>query len=247
MNKRNCMAVRACLPVGLALVLGVVACGGNDSGGNDTSMAGTSATGHGGSASSGGGSSSTAGSTSKAGGTSVAGSTGTAGSGTGSGGDFDTGLPADKPIATLTDAEVASLCSKFDDFYSKGTVATNLKNFSCSFSGFLAAALGGADSDASARTLCKAAYDGCIAEPGETTSECTKPSAECTATVGEVEACANDSAKYLAQLGDVFPSCAELTLADLMDMDAVMPPDEPSSCTTLDMKCPDAPMTPSGM
>lgn len=240
--------------MGLALVLGVVACGGNDSGGNDTNMAGTSATGHGGSASSGGSSSSTAGSTGKAGGTSVAGSTGTAGSstgtagsGTGSGGDFDTGLPTDKPIATLTDAEIAGLCSKFDDFYSKGTVATNLKNFSCSFAGFIAAALGGADSDAAARALCKTAYDGCIAAPGETTSECKKPSAECTATVGEVEACANDSAKYLAQLGDVFPSCAELTLADLMDGGDVMTPDEPSSCTTLDMKCPDAPMPPSGM
>ena len=247
MKKRSRMALWAGLPIGLSLALGVVACGGNDSGGDTTDTAGSTATGNGGASSTGGSGASTAGSSSKAGSTSTAGSTGTAGSGMGSGGDFDTGLPADKPISTLTDAEITGLCSKFDDFYSKGAVATGLKDFSCTFSGIFAALLGGADTDAAAQAACKTAYDACIAAPSETTSSCSKPSATCTATVGEVEACTNDSAKYVAQLGDLLPSCAELTLADLMDMGADMTPAEPASCTTLEMKCPDGPTPPSAM
>ena len=91
-----------------------------------------------------------------------------------------------------------------------------MKEFNCSFSGILAAALGGADTDAAARAACKTAYDACIAAPAETTtSDCSKPTGTCTATVGEMEACANDSAKYIGQLSSIFPSCAELTLADL--------------------------------
>jgi len=62
-----------------------------------------------------------------------------------------------------------------------------------------------------------------------------------------MEACANDSAKYIGQLSSIFPSCAELTLADLMDMGDVMTPAEPASCTTLDAKCPGGPTPPSGM
>lgn len=247
MKNRNFVVLRMCLPIGLSVALGVVACGGSDSGGANTGgSAGTSST-SGGSASN-GGSSATAGGTSKAGASNTAGSS-SAGSNSGSPGDFDTGLPANTPISDLTDAEIAGLCSKFDEFYSTGSVGTDLKEFSCRFSGIFAAALGGADTDAKAQAACKTAYDACVVAPTETTEECGKPTGMCTATIGEIEACANDSAKALQQLTSSFPSCSELTLADLMDLGGGGDTEsqQPASCATVEMKCPDAPTPPSAM
>lgn len=248
MKKRNLVALRVCLPLGLSLALGVVACGGSDSNGSNTGgSAGTSTSGGG--SSSNGGSSATAGSTNKAGSTSTAGTSSSAGSNSGSPGDLDTGLPADKPISELTDAEIAGLCSKFDAYYSTGSVGMNVQEFTCRFSGIFAAALGGADTDAAAKAACKTAYDSCISAPAETTSKCGKPTGMCTATVGEIEACANDSAKAIQQLSSAFPSCAELTLADLMDLGGGgdTAPENPASCNTVKTKCPDGPTPPSGM
>ena len=124
-----------------------------------------------------------------------------------------------------------------------------MKDFTCRFSGFLAAALGGADTDAAARAACKAAYDECAAAPAETTEKCSKPTGMCTATVGELEACANDSTKAVEQLTNSIPSCAELTLADLMDSGGGddMTPEDPASCKTVETKCPDGPTPPSAM
>jgi hypothetical protein len=223
MTKRNLLAIRVCLPVGLALAFGVVACGGSDSGGDKTNTGGTSATASGGSPSTGGS--------------------------TGANGAFDTGLPADKPIASLTDAEFAGLCSKFADFYSNGPAGDELKDFTCRFGGIFAAVLGGADTDAAARAACKTAYDKCVAAPSQPgVSMCTKPTGMCTATVGEFEACATDSVKAVDQLANAFPSCAELTLADLMDTGGEpTTPTESAACTTLEMKCPDGPKPPSAM
>ena len=251
MKKRNFVAVRNglfCLPVGLGLVLGVVACGGSDSsspntgGGAGTSSGGSSAM---------AGSSSNAGSSNATGGSNTGGtgSSNTAGSNTGSPGDLHTGLPANKPISDLTDAEIAGLCSKFDEFYSTGSVGMNLEEFTCRFSGIFAAALAGAETDAAARAACKMTYDSCVAAPVETTSKCGKPSGMCTATVAELEACANDSAKAVQQLTSSFPTCAELTLAELMDMGGGGDdtPQNPASCTTFQMKCPDGPTPPSAM
>jgi hypothetical protein len=245
MKKRDLIVLRACVPLGLGLALSVVACGGSDSGGDKPSGGGSG----GGAATANGGSSASAGtSQATAGGNSKAGGTGTAGSGADPGGELDTGLPADKPITSLTDAEIEGLCDKFDAFYSTGKVGDGLKDFGCRFSGLLAAAFAGADTDAAAKAACKTAYDACAAAPSESTSTCGKPTATCTATVAEVEACANDSAKALEQLVSAFPSCTELTLADLMGSgEETMAPPDPASCTTLKMKCPGGPTPPSAM
>lgn len=244
MKKRNLVALRNCLfclPMGLGLAFGVVACGGEDSGGTNTG--GSAGASSGGSSSAMGGGTGKAGASNTAGSNSSAGSSNTAGSNSGSPGDLDTGLPADKPLSDLTDAEITGLCSKFDQFYSTGSFSMNIEEFTCRFSGVFAAALSGADTDAAARTACKAAYDSCVAEPAETTDECGKPTGMCTATVAELEACANDSAKAVEQLTSSFPTCAELTLADLMDLGGgdEAAPQNPASCTTFEMKCPGGP------
>jgi hypothetical protein len=154
-------------------------------------------------------------------------------------------LPTDTPLTSLTDDQLAGLCMKFDDFFSKGTVGDQLKDFNCRLSGILAGALGGASTDDALRAACKVAYDACVAAPSETTSsDCTKPTGTCTATIGDVEACTNDSAAYLEQVQTALPSCDELTVAGLGDLGDAMQTTEPASCTTLDAKCPDAPSMP---
>jgi hypothetical protein len=251
MKKRTFVALRnglVCLPLGLGLALGVVACGGSDSG--NANAGGSAGASSGGSSSA--GSSAMGGGTSKAGGSNTAGSNSSAGSNnagnnSGSPGDLDTGLPADKPLSDLTDAEITGLCSKFDEFFSSGSVGMNLEEFSCRFSGLFAAALGGAETDAAARAACKTAYDACVAAPAETTEMCGRPTGTCTATVAELEACANDSAKAVDQLTASFPTCAELTLADLTGGGGDAEPQDPVSCTMFEMKCPGGPARPSGM
>jgi hypothetical protein len=244
MSKLGTLVV--CLPLGLGLCLAVVACGGTDSGGNK-SAGGSSAMSSGGSVtmSSGGTSSATGGSTSHAGTASTGGSSASTGGSPNPGGDFMTGLPATTPLSSLTDAQAMQVCDKIDDYFSAG-----LKDFDCRFAGLLAVAFSQPQpaTDAAAQAACKTAYDMCEAAPSETTSMCSKPTGMCTATVGELEACANDSAAAFDQLGASFPSCADLTLKDLMDTGGgdMMEPMDPASCTTLDMKCPDAPMPPSG-
>jgi len=154
-----------------------------------------------------------------------------------------TGLPATTPLTSLTDDQAMQLCDKLDNYFTP-----TLKDFDCRFAGLLAAALSNPATDAAAQAACKSAYDMCEAAPSETTDTCSKPTGMCTATVGEFEACANDSAAVFDQLSASFPSCATLTLADLMDTGGgnTMDPMDPASCTTLDMKCPDAPKPPSG-
>ena len=246
MKERNFLALGTALPLGLCLALGVIACGGSDSDGSN--MGGSAGASSGGASSA--GSSAMAGGPSKGGVSNTAGSTSAAGNSSGSPDDLDTGLPADKPISDLSDAEIAGLCRKFDEFYSSGSSAgMNLEDFTCRFSAVLAAALSGAGTDAALRVACKMTYDACVAAPAETTTKCGKPAGACTATVAELEACANDSAKAVEQLTSAFPSCAELTLADLMDLDGDgdAAPQNPTSCTTFEMKCPGGPTPPSSM
>ncbi|HXK17019.1 MAG TPA: hypothetical protein VNG33_04425 [Polyangiaceae bacterium] len=154
-----------------------------------------------------------------------------------------TGLPADKPLGTLTDAEAMQICSAVQTYFADST-----KDLECRLAG-LVAGLSGADTDAAAQAACQAAYDMCAGAPAmPTTGNCTKPSGTCTATVGELEACANDDKAIFAQLDMEIPSCATLKLTDLMGLGGgLTPPMEPASCVTLDMKCPNSPMPPSDM
>jgi len=236
MKKSKLGAAALCLPLGLGLSLMVVACGGSDTGNNEN-KGGSATTTSGGSATmtSGGTSASMAGTSSAAGNT----STGTGGTGN-SGGDFMTGLPASTPLSSLTDAQAMQLCSSLENYFS-----TSLKDFDCRLSGTLAAAFSMAKTDAEAQAACKSAYDMCNAAPETSMDTCTKPTGMCTATVGELEKCANDEGAVFDQLATSFPSCADLTLQDLMGAGGdVMQPMEPASCTALDMKCPGGPMPP---
>jgi hypothetical protein len=223
MQNSKSASLLVCLPLGFAVALAVVACGGSDddggknnggSGGTSSSSAGTSPSGGKG------------GSTSN-----------TGGSGNGSGGNLSTGVPDDTTLDSLSDDQLGQVCDAIGAHYQAqaGTLP-------CRLAGMFAAAFSGAETDADARAACKGAYDSCVASPSEETQTCEKPSGECTATIGELEACLNDSDAALQQFYATFPSCETLTLADLMDSgEDITQPEDPASCTALEAKCPDAP------
>jgi hypothetical protein len=230
------------LPVGLSLAL-AVACGGDDEAEPDgaSGSAGSSASG-----------SSNAGSTNNnAGSANTNGGSGNASGGSSSsGGGFSSSVSGDKPLSELTDAESTQVCKDLDSYYESSGLFDNLKEFNCRFAGMFAAAFAAPTTDAQARAACSEAYDECAAAPAEPTSqECTKPSASCTATVSELEACISDSTAVLSEVNDVFPSCAELTLADLEDSGSEPgePQMSPASCESFEMKCPDGPSPPGAM
>lgn len=244
------------LPLGLVLSVVVAACGGTstsdgdkNTGGSATATGGTTGASTGGTTSTSTGKAGSTGTTTgKAGSTSTgtggSTSTGTGGSTGSSGGDFMSGLPEDKPISSLTDAEVMQLCSAVQTYFSD-----SVKDLSCRVSGLLAAALMQAKTDAEAQAACKSAYDMCAAQPAtSTTGNCMKPTGMCTATVGELEACASDDKAVFAQLDSEFPSCDKLKLQDLAGLgNNATQPMEPASCVALDMKCPGTSMPAMGM
>lgn len=245
MKNKASRVFMAATPLCLSLAFGLVACGGSDEGGNK-STGGSSSMSSGGSANNGGSANTAAGTGNTAAGTgNTAGNSSNNGGSANNGGGFDSGLPNDKPLGSLTPAEGQALCDKLDTYFSSGTIGMDLQDFNCRVAGLLAGAFSQPKTDAELQTACKGGYDSCKKAPPETeTEECTPPGATCTATAAELEACMADSVAYLKQVEGTIPSCAEITLADLQAMEMPEQPDEPASCTTLDMKCPDAPALP---
>jgi hypothetical protein len=227
--------------IGLSLAL-CVACGGSDGGngnaGGSSSASGGSSSTSGGSGNPGGSGNASAGASSSAGGTA---STTT--------GSFTSGLPADKQLTALTDAEKASVCQKLSAYFSSPAVSKSFEEFLCRAESAAFALFSNPQTDAALQAACKPLYDQCIAAPVMTSESCDvqQVSSTCTATVAEYDACMNDFAKGLDQVLAAIPSCDKLTLASASQSPSG--PSTPASCQTLQAKCPDVsvPGASSGM
>ncbi len=62
--------------------------------------------------------------------------------------------------------------------------------------------------------------------------------ADCTATVSQVSACANDSGSALSKLAAMFPACGAVTRTKLATVPLDAGPTEPTSCRVLANECP---------
>src|SRR5437016_7740802 len=109
------------------------------------------------------------------------------------GSGFSTGVPPNKPLGSVTPAEAQQICAATASFVeSKGTAT------SCRFQA-LAAALAQGKTTSEARTICNQKESDCLkassvgSGSGSGTNNCQPPPAACTATVGEYEACLNDT------------------------------------------------------
>jgi hypothetical protein len=157
---------------------------------------------------------------------------------------FSSGVSKNQSLGTISAGDLKSLC---DAFASYGTSnASSQKSSVCKFNGFTAAlvqSLGTAKTDADLRKACADAVTSCESKPASAdagTSTCTKPASTCTATVGELETCVNDSSSSLDKAVAGVPACSTLTAKDLQPSDAgpLSTFRQPASCLTLNQKCP---------
>lgn len=205
--------------VGLAATA-AVACGGSD----DNSGGGTA--GKGGSAAAG----------TSSGGTSSTAGTGSGGGGSGSAapGKVDSGAPDNTPASDLTDDQVAAFCDSLGKA-AQDVIGADAKKATCGLAAYVATAFSGA-MGAEAAMVCKSSYDECLAEPDETDEECTKPSDSCTATVGELEACMNDTLTQAKAALVGLPNCDDLG----KEIELPAEGESPASCKVVEQKCPEA-------
>jgi hypothetical protein len=173
--------------------------------------------------------------------------TGCAGEGQGEGesGDgatFTTSLAGDRPLTSLNESELDTLCADQAMFLSGAAFRAD----ACRLSAVLAAAFStlgeGEVTDASLRAACSNAYSECL-NAGARASMCEaeRPVASCTATVGDVAACLNDGAAQAHLLAIEAPDCDSLSTADVTSMSGELPAGvtgESESCQRLQTSCP---------
>jgi hypothetical protein len=153
---------------------------------------------------------------------------------TGTSSTASTGLPKEKKLSAITDAEAQAACAAATRPFS----ASEEKNFSCNTGGVFAVALSGAKTDADAQKACKAAFDECIAKPyTPDVNDCTKEKVptnfkNCDALVSEYDAC---YAEQIAALRSTFASASYCSSIKLGQADEKPGP----ACAALEQKCPD--------
>ena len=153
-------------------------------------------------------------------------------------GKVESGAPASTPATQLTDAQVKSFCDSASQAAAATLESGEARQAMCGFSGYFVASLGAASGGGDPAATCKMVYDECLKAPAETTqSECTKPSSTCTATVGEIETCLNDSMAQLQQMLKTLPGCDDVG-KDVQDPMLGMG-ETPPSCQVVEEKCPE--------
>jgi hypothetical protein len=150
---------------------------------------------------------------------------------------IESGAPASTPANQLSDSQVKAFCDSAARAGAAAFGTQDAKQALCGFSGYFLSLASGGSGDAAG--VCKMAYDECLKAPAETsTSTCEKPSATCTATIGEIEACLNDSMAQVSQMLEALPGCDDVG----KPLDGAAPTEQqsPASCQVVQQKCPEA-------
>jgi hypothetical protein len=154
-------------------------------------------------------------------------------------GRFMTSVPANKPINTLSSGEIATLCADAETFVTKSAFHDDL----CRLDAFLATTFvtSSTSTDAELSAACTSAYNACVADVTGSTATCDPPPATCTATVGELTACANDEAAQFHEMAAKLPTCAGITRAavEAQGSAATAGFTAPASCLAYQTKCSD--------
>jgi hypothetical protein len=149
----------------------------------------------------------------------------------------DFGVPAAKKLSELTPAETAQLCEEAEALVDTSGLQKDMKEFTCKLAGITATMMAEGDSDADLQKACKAAYDECMAEPAddEPAESCEFEETTCSATVGELESCMNDSLEMIGEIKSKLPSCDKVTKESVGDVMGDLFTLEPSeSCKALE-------------
>jgi hypothetical protein len=162
----------------------------------------------------------------------------------GNGNGFSTGVDPSKPLGSLDQNEFNQICASVRSWLTNTQDRT--RKLSCQVSAVSRARVG-ATTDADIKLRCQQRYDECVAglaaqgdagAPRVSTTTCTKPPASCTATVGEYEACVNDTSAEYDRVFGMVPTCSSLTLMSSAMLNSTnFRPMSPASCQALSTKC----------
>jgi hypothetical protein len=156
-------------------------------------------------------------------------------------GGFSSSIPGGTQFDQLSSAQVQTFCNEVDAFDTSSGQDMDALEITCLFGGLIAAELSAApQTNASVQAACTTAYNQCLAGATSTFScPSTAALAGCTATVSEYAACLNDATKIEVQTIQSLPTCADLTVADLVTSSGTVSATPlPPSCQTLNAKCP---------
>lgn len=167
-----------------------------------------------------------------------------------------TSVPADKTLASLSDAEVTQLNEDIGRYMEQQVQASIDRDTACEFVGVTGAIavvfFGSTDgsgtppTDASLQEACNAAAAQCKQsnepvqqEEGQDTEITKSQLSDCNATVAEYQKCMQDSATASVNMMKAMPKCADLKAADLQTLfTSSMAVESPQSCETVATKCP---------
>jgi len=151
-----------------------------------------------------------------------------------SGGAF-TSVSSSQVLGSLSDADAQTFCMDLG----KSSAFQAVTDYDCRAEGLLAALVTTDNTDASVQAACQSAYTDCISSSGMLMCQ-DKPSAACTATVGEYESCVNDEAAAVKGATAQLPMCSSLKAATLQaTLEALPQGATPASCATVEQKCPE--------
>lgn len=151
-------------------------------------------------------------------------------------GTFSTSFSGDRPVNGLSSSEITTLCADLAKYASN----SGLKQDNCLLAGFLTASSEASvlstATDAELQAACSQTSTICLT----TTPNCPVPApADCTATVGELTACANDVAAQTHLLASKVPACSGIKRADIGANSSVGTAlaHQPTSCQSYQAKC----------
>jgi hypothetical protein len=157
------------------------------------------------------------------------------------GGGSTVDLGNDSTVASsLTPVEAEQKCELVQEKMEKVAESSDAKHATCLLSGVFAMAFGGDDP-----AVCQQTYDACMAQPleqeddGDDCKDAYKDLENCTATLGEIEACMNDS---IAAQKQAFAEIKKLNCSSTEEefdaLDDVFEDEEIASCKIVEQKCP---------
>ncbi len=142
---------------------------------------------------------------------------------------FATGRDRDEELGNISAADAEQLCEEGLTYLSNRTKQSLPDSTLCTIRGMegLANELTQLPTDAELQQICATERDECLAdppaglraafEPDESACEGAVPS-DCTAKVGDYEDCVNGTANEIARLSTKIPTCEELTLSLLIEL-----------------------------
>jgi len=173
------------------------------------------------------------------------------GGGDGGGGSLDSGVDADKPGEDLSQDEIEAVCEAQYDYAESKVSDAQMGKAMCRLVALSASLAVGGDDDAMTE-LCEMVDEACndcqddpdgegcddYADLEEPENDCsdTEVPADCSSTVGEVEACFKAQIDTFSAMIADLPSCSEISAdSEPPDLDQ-----EIEECETVEENCPEA-------